>query len=138
MTVGGELLGNGLYGIVSRFGVSPTLLGNTARSPLGPRPRRSAASGSSASRPPGHGRRQHQRHRDPFPDAQCRDSGRRPPLHPDDATMHFHLPAAVVAPALYCLIRFCAVDSADAKACPRRFYVAYVAAAVRAVLGMVG
>ena len=30
MTVGGELLGNGLRGIVSRFGVSPTLLGNTA------------------------------------------------------------------------------------------------------------
>jgi cation:H+ antiporter len=30
MTVGGELLGNGLHGVVSRFGVSSTLLGNTA------------------------------------------------------------------------------------------------------------
>jgi cation:H+ antiporter len=30
MTVGGELLANGLHGVVSRFGVSSTLLGNTA------------------------------------------------------------------------------------------------------------
>jgi len=34
MTVGGELLENGLRGIVSRFGVSPTMLGNTAISAL--------------------------------------------------------------------------------------------------------
>jgi cation:H+ antiporter len=104
MTVGGELLGNGLHGIVSRFGVSSTLLGNTAIAAL-----TEVEEIGRVSVPARRGR----------PDMAAANIGGTAihfltlnagilaivlPLRLDNATMHLHLPVAVVAPALYCLI----------------------------------
>jgi cation:H+ antiporter len=139
MTVGGELLGNGLHGIVSRFGVSPTMLGNTAIAAL-----TEAEEIGRVAVPARRGR----------PDMAVANIGGTAihfltlnagilavvlPLHLDDATMHLHLPVAVVAPALYCLILVLRGglgrgEGALLAVC----YVAYLAAAVRAGLGMVG
>ena len=139
MTVGGELLGNGLHGIVSRFGVSPTLLGNTAIAAL-----TEAEEIGRVAVPARRGR----------PDMATANIGGTAihfltlnagilavvlPLRLDDATMHLHLPAAVVAPAVYCLILVLRGGLGRREgvllvAC----YVAYLAAAVRAGLGMVG
>ena len=104
MTIGGELLGNGLHGIVSRFGVSSTLLGNTAIAAL-----TEAEEIGRVAVPARRGR----------PDMAVANIGGTAihfltlnagilavvlPLRLDDATMQLHLPVAVVAPALYCLI----------------------------------
>ena len=139
MTAGGELLGNGLHGIVSRFGVSPTLLGNTAIAALA-----EAEEIGRVAIPARRGR----------PDMAVANIGGTAihfltlnpgilavvlPLQLDDATMHLHLPVAVVAPALYCLILVLRGGLGRREgillaAC----YVAYLAAAVRAGLGKVG
>jgi len=139
MTVGGELLGNGLHGIVSRFGVSPTLLGNTAIAAL-----TEVEEIGRVAVPARRGR----------PDMAVANIGGTAihflslnagilavvlPLQLDDATMHLHLPVAVVAPALYCLILVLRGglgrrEGIVLAAC----YVAYLVAAVRAGLGTVG
>src|SRR5215217_3306293 len=99
MTAGGELLGNGLQAIVSRFGISPTLLGNTAIAAL-----TEVEEIGRVAVPARRGR----------PDMAVANIGGTAihfvtinagilavvlPLHLDDATMHLHLPVAVVAPA---------------------------------------
>src|SRR5215212_217946 len=139
MTVGGELLGNGLHGIVSRFGVSPTLLGNTAIAAF-----TEVEEIGRVAVPARRGR----------PDMAVANIGGTAihflslnagnlavllPLQLDDATMHLHLPVAVVAPALYCLILVLRGglgrrEGIVLAAC----YVAYLVAAVRAGLGTVG
>jgi Ca2+/Na+ antiporter len=61
------------------------------------------------------------------------------PLQLDDATMHLHLPVAVVAPALYCLILGLGGGLGRREGVLLvALYVAYIAAAVRAGLGLVG
>jgi cation:H+ antiporter len=139
MTVGGELLGNGLHGIVSRFGVSPTLLGNTAIAAL-----TEVEEIGRVAVPARRGR----------PDMAVANIGGTAihfltlnagilavvlPLQLDDATMHLHLPVAVVAPALYCLILVLRGGLGRREGVLLvALYVAYIAAAVRAGLGTVG
>ncbi len=139
MTVGGELLGNGLHGVVSRLGVSSTLLGNTAIAAL-----TEAEEIGRVAVPARRGR----------PDVAVANIGGTAihfltlnagilavvlPLHLDDATMRLHLPVAVVAPALYCLILALrgGLDRREGILLAA-LYVAYVAAAVRGALGLVG
>jgi cation:H+ antiporter len=132
MTVGGELLGNGLHGVVSRFGVSSTLLGNTAIAAF--------TEAEEIGRVAVPARRGH-------PDVAVANIGGTAihfltlnagilavvlPLPLDVATMHLHLPVAVAAPVLYCLILVLR------RGLGRRegvlltaLYVAYIAAAVR-------
>jgi cation:H+ antiporter len=139
MTVGGELLGSGLHGIVSRFGVSPTLLGNTAIAAF-----TEVEEVGRVAVPARRGRA----------DMAVANIGGTAihfltlnagilalvlPLHLDDATMHLHLPVAVVAPALYCLILVLRGGLGRREGVLlAAFYVAYVVAAVRAGLGIVG
>jgi cation:H+ antiporter len=139
MTVGGELLGNGLHGVVSRLGVSSTLLGNTAIAAF-----TEAEEIGRVATPARRGR----------PDVAAANIGGTAihfltlnagilavvlPLHLDEATMRLHLPVAVVAPALYCSIL---VLRGGLRRREGVFlvalYVAYVAAAVRGNLGLVG
>jgi cation:H+ antiporter len=139
MTVGGELLGNGLHGIVSQFGVSPTLLGNTAIAAL-----TEVEELGRVAVPARRGR----------PDMAVANVGGTAihfltlnagilavvlPLHLDDATMHLHLPVAIVAPALYCLILVLrgGLDRRDGVLLAG-LYAAYLAAAVRGGLSIVG
>src|SRR5215217_3037835 len=139
MTAGGELLGNGLQAIVSRFGVSPTLLGNTAIAAL-----TEAEEIGRVAVPARRGR----------PDMAVANIGGTAihfltlnagiltavlPLHLDDATMHLHLPVAVVAPALYCLIVVLrgGLDRREGLLLVV-LYMGYLAAAVRGDFGMVG
>jgi cation:H+ antiporter len=139
MTIGGELLGNGLHGIVSRFSVSPTMLGNTAIAAL-----TEAEEIGRVAVPARRGR----------PDMAVANIGGTAihfmtlnagilaivlPLHLDDATMHLHLPAAVIAPALYCLILVLRGGLGRPEGVLlATFYVAYLVTAVRGGLGMVG
>src|SRR5215212_2888763 len=139
MTVGGELLGNGLHGIVSRFGVSPTLLGNTAIAAL-----TEVEEIGRVAVPARRGR----------PDMAVANIGGTAihflslnagnlavllPLQLDDATMHLHLPVAVVAPALYCLILVLRGGLGRREGVLLVvLYMGYLAAAVRGGLGMVG
>jgi len=139
MTAGGELLGNGLQAIVSRFGVSPTLLGNTAIAAL-----TEAEEIGRVAVPARRGR----------PDMAVANIGGTAihfltlnagilaavlPLHLDDATMHLHLPVAVVAPALYCLVLVLRGGLGRREGLLLVvLYVAYLAAAVRGDFGMVG
>jgi cation:H+ antiporter len=139
MTVGGEVLGYGLREVVSRFGVSPTLLGNTAIAAF-----TEAEEVGRVAVPARRGR----------PDVAVANIGGTAihfltlnagilavvlPLHLDEATIRLHLPVAVVAPALYCSILVLGGGLG------RRgglllvaLYVAYVAAAVRGAFGMMG
>ena len=138
MTVGGELLGNGLHGIVSRFGVSPTLLGNTAIAAL-----TEVEEIGRVAVPARRGR----------PDMAVANIGGTAihflslnagilavvlPLQLDDATMHLHLPVAVVAPALYCLILVLRGGLGRGEGVLlAALYMAYLAVAVRGSLGLV-
>jgi cation:H+ antiporter len=103
MTVGGELLGNGVQAVVARFGISPTLLGNTAIAAL-----TEAEEIGRVAVPARRGR----------PDVAAANIGGTAihflalnagvialvrPLSLDAATMNLHLPVAVVAPAVYSL-----------------------------------
>jgi cation:H+ antiporter len=139
MTVGGELLGNGLPGVVSRFGVSSTLLGNTAIAAL-----TEVEEIGRVAVPARRGR----------PDVAVANIGGTAihfltlnagilavvlPLHLDDATMRLHLPVAVIAPALYCLILVLRGGLGRREGVfLAALYVAYIAAAVRGALGLVG
>lgn len=139
ITVGGELLANGLHGVVSRFGVSSTLLGNTAIAAL-----TEAEEVSRVAVPARRGR----------PDVAVANIGGTAihfltlnagilavvlPLPLDDATMRLHLPVAVVAPALYCLILVLRGGLGRREGVLlAALYVAYVAAAVRGALRLVG
>jgi cation:H+ antiporter len=139
MTVGGELLGNGLHGVVSRFGVSSTLLGNTAIAAL-----TEAEEIGRVAVPARRGR----------PDVAVANIGGTAihfltlnagilaialPLHLDDATMHLHLPVAVVAPVLYCLILVLRGGLGRREGVLlAAIYVAYIVAAVRGALGLAG
>ena len=139
MTVGGELLGNGLHGVVSRLGVSPTLLGNTAIAAL-----TEAEEVGRVAVPARRGR----------PDVAVANIGGTAihfltlnagilaivlPLHLDDETMRLHLPVAVVAPALYCLILVLRGGLGRREGVLlAALYVAYIAAAVRGAIGSVG
>jgi cation:H+ antiporter len=139
MTVGGELLGNGLQGIVSRFGVSSTLLGNTVLAAL-----TEAEEISRVAIPARRGR----------PDMAVANIGGTAihfltlnagilavvrPLPLDDATMRLHLPVAVVAPALYCLILVLRGGLGRREGVLlAAFYAAYLVTAVRGGFGVVG
>src|SRR5918993_2077115 len=139
MTVGGDVLGNGLREIVSRLGVSPTLLGNTAIAAL-----TEAEEVGRVAVPARRGR----------PDVAAANIGGTAihfltlnagilavvlPLHLDDATMRLHLPVAVVAPALYCLILVLRGGLGRREgALLAALYVVYIAAAVRGALGSAG
>ena len=139
MTVGGELLGNGLQGVVSRFGVSLTLLGNTAIAAF-----TEAEEIGRVAVPARRGR----------PDVAVANIGGTAihfltlnagilavvlPLPLDEATMRLHLPVAVVAPALYCLILVLRGGlGRRGGLLLAALYVAYIAAAVRGELGLVG
>jgi cation:H+ antiporter len=104
LTVGGELLGNGLQAVVSKFGISATLLGNTAIAAV-----TEAEEIGRVAVPARRGR----------PDMAAANIGGTAihfltvnagilaivvPLQLDEATMRLHLPVAVAAPALFCLI----------------------------------
>ena len=131
LTVGGELQGNGLQSVVSRFGVSPTLLGNTAIASL-----TEAEEIARIAVPARRGR----------PDMAAANIGGTAihfltlnagilavvlPLHLDDATMRLHLPVAVVAPALFCLILLLRGGLGRFEgALLSALYLAYLAAAV--------
>src|SRR5918993_1831032 len=139
MTIGGELLGNGLHGIVSRFGVSPTLLGNTAIAAL-----TEAEEIGRVAVPARRGR----------PDMAAANIGGTAihfltlnpgilavvlPLHLDDATLHLHLPVAVAAPAVFCLILLLRGGLGRLEGVLlSAIYAAYIAAAVRGALGSAG
>jgi cation:H+ antiporter len=139
MTVGGELLGNGLHGVVSRFGVSSTLLGNTAIAAF-----TEAEEIGRVAVPARRGR----------PNVAVANIGGTAihfltlnagilavvlPLRLDGVTMHLHLPVAVVAPALYCLILVLRGGLGRREGVLlAALYVAYVAAAVRGALGLAG
>jgi len=138
MTLGGELLGNGLHAIVSRFGVSPTLLGNTAIAAL-----TEAEEIGRVAVPARRGR----------PDMAVANIGGTAihfltlnagilavalPLHFDGATMHLHLPVAVVAPGLYSLTLVLRGGLGRREGVLlAALYVAYLAVAVRGSLGLV-
>lgn len=139
MTVGGELLGNGLHGIVSRFGVSSTLLGNTAIAAL-----TEVEEIGRVAVPARRGR----------PDMAAANIGGTAihfltlnagilavvlPLRLDNATMHLHLPVAVVAPALYCLILVLRGGLGRREGVLlAAFYAAYLVVAVNSSFGVVG
>jgi cation:H+ antiporter len=139
LTVGGELLGSGLHGVVSRFGVSSTLLGNTAIAVL-----TEAEEVGRVAVPARRGR----------PDVAVANIGGTAihfltlnagilavvlPLHLDDATMRLHLPVAVVAPALYCLILVLRGGLGRREgALLAALYVGYIAAGVRGALVLAG
>lgn len=104
MTVGGELLGQGLQGALSRLGVSPTLLGNTAVAAL-----TEAEELGRVAVPARRGR----------PEIAAANVGGTAihflslnagllalvrPLPLDAATMQVHLPAAILAPAIFALV----------------------------------
>jgi cation:H+ antiporter len=139
MTVGGELLGNGLHGVVSRFGVSSTLLGNTAIAAL-----TEAEEIGRVAVPARRGRSEvavaniggtaiH------FLTLNAGILAVVLPLRLDDATMRLHLPVAVVAPALYCLILVLRGGLGRGEGVLlAALYVAYIVAAMRGALGLVG
>src|SRR5687767_179717 len=139
MTVGGEVLGNGLREVVSRVGVSSTLLGNTAIAAF-----TEAEEVGRVAVPTRRGR----------PDVAVANIGGTAihfltlnagilavvlPLDLDEATMRLHLPVAVVASALYCSI-LVLVGGLGRRGglLLVALYVAYIAAAVSGELGMVG
>jgi cation:H+ antiporter len=137
MTVGGELLGNGLHGVVSRFGVSSTLLGNTAIAAL--------TEAEEIGRVAVPARRGH-------PDVGVANIGGTAihfltlnagilavvlPLRLDEATMRLHLPIAVAAPALYCLTLVVRGGLGRREGVfLTALYVIYIAVALRGALGM--
>jgi cation:H+ antiporter len=103
MTAGGELLGNGIQAVVSRFGISATLLGNTAIAAI-----TEAEEIGRVAVPARRGR----------PDVGVANVGGTAihfltlnagilavvhPLRLDESTMRLHLPIAVAAPAIFCL-----------------------------------
>ena len=104
LTIGGELLGNGLQAVVSRLGLSATLIGNTAIAAL-----TEAEEIGRIAVPARRGR----------PDVATANIGGTAihfltlnagilavvaPLRLDEATMRLHLPVAVAAPPVFCLI----------------------------------
>ena len=137
MTVGGELLGNGLHGVVSRFGVSSTLLGNTAIAAL-----TEAEEIGRVAVPARRGR----------PDVGVANIGGTAihfltlnagilavvlPLRLDEATMRLHLPIAVAAPALYCLTLVVRGGLGRREGVfLTALYMIYIAVALRGALGM--
>ena len=139
MTVGGELLGNGLQGVVSRFGISSTLLGNTAIAAV-----TEAEEIARVAVPARRGR----------PDVAVANIGGTAihfltlnagilavvlPLRLDEATMRLHLPVAVAASALYCLVLVLRGGLGRGEgALLTALYVVYVAAAVRGAIVFAG
>jgi cation:H+ antiporter len=139
MTVGGEVLANGLREVVSRLGVSSTLLGNTAIAAF-----TEAEEVGRVAVPAHRGR----------PDVAVANIGGTAihfltlnagilavvlPLRLDKATMRLHLPVAVMAPALYCLILVLGGGlGRRGGLLLAALYVAYIVAAVRGELGMAG
>ena len=131
LTIGGELLGNGLQAVVSRFGISPTLLGNTAIAAL----TEAEEIGRSAV-PARRGR----------PDMAMANIGGTvihfltlnagilavvAPLQLDEATMRLHLPVAVAAPPAVCLILLLRGGLGRLEgSLLSALYAAYVAAAI--------
>ena len=136
LTIGGELLGNGLHAVVSRFGISATLLGNTAIAAL-----TEAEEIGRIAVPARRGR----------PDMAAANVGGTAihfmtlnagilaavrPLHLDDATMRLHLPVAVAAPAVFCLILLLRGGLGRLEgALLSSFYAAYIGAAVVSTWG---
>jgi len=137
MTVGGELLGNGLHGVVTRFGVSSTLLGNTAIAAI-----TEAEEIGRVAVPARRGR----------PDVGVANIGGTAihfltlnagilavvlPLRLDDATMRLHLPIAVAAPALYCLTLVLRGGLGRREGLLlTALYVAYISVAVGGTIGI--
>ena len=131
LTVGGELLGHGLHAVVSRFGISPTLISNSALAAV-----TEAEEIGRIAVPARRGR----------PDMAAANIGGTAihfltlnagilavvsPLHLDDATMRLHLPVAVAAPAVFCLILLLRGGLGRLEgALLSVFYAAYIAAAV--------
>jgi cation:H+ antiporter len=131
MTIGGELLGNGLQAIVSRFGISATLLGNTAIAAL-----TEAEEIGRVAVPARRGR----------PDVVTANIGGTAihfltlnagilalvaPLQLDEASMRLHLPVAVAAPPVFCLILLLRRGLGRLEgSLLLAFYVVYIAAAV--------
>ena len=131
MTAGGELLGNGLQAVVSRFGVSATLLGNTALAAV-----TEAEEIGRVAVPARRGR----------PDVGVANVGGTAihfltlnagviavlhPLYLDESTMRLHLPVAVAAPAIFCLALGVSGGLSRLQGlCLAGLYVAYIAAAV--------
>lgn len=139
MGVGGELLGNGLDTMVSRFGVSPTLLGNTAVAAL-----TEAEEIGRIAVPARRGRA----------DVAAANIGGTAihfltlnagilaialPLHLDNATMRLHLPVAVAAPVVFCLVSaVCGGLGRVEGLLLCGLYVAYIAAAIAGGIGLLG
>jgi hypothetical protein len=138
-TVGGELLGHGLQAVVSRFSISALLLDDTAIADL-----IEAEEIGRIAVPAQRGR----------PDMAAANIGSRAililtlnagtlslvvPLHLDDATMRLHLPVAIAAPSVFCLILLISGVSGRAKdRSLLAFYVACISAAVVDTLGQAG
>lgn len=131
MTAGGELLGNGLQAVVSRFGIPPTLPGSTAVAAL-----TEAEEISRIAVPARRGR----------PDMATANIGGTvihfltlnagilavvAPLPLDEATMRLHLTVAVAAPAVLCLVLLLRGGLARLEGLVLlALYVGYVAAAI--------
>ena len=136
MAAGGELLGSGLQAVVARFGVSPTLLGNTAVAAL-----TEAEELGRVAVPTRRGR----------PDVAAANIGGTAfhflslnaglialarPLPLDESTMTLHLPVAVFAPAVFTafLILRGGLSRGDGGILTA-LYVAYVALAIAGATG---
>ncbi|MGH2617847.1 MAG: sodium:calcium antiporter, partial [Thermomicrobiales bacterium] len=139
MTIGGELLGNGLQSIVARFGVSPTLLGNTAIAALTEAeeigrvavPARRGRADMAAANIGGTAIH--------FLTLNAGILAAVVPLPLDEATMRLHLPVAVLAPPVFCLVLILRGGLGRGEGVfLSTLYVAYIAAAVTGVLGLVG
>ena len=138
MAVGGELLGSGLQAVIARFGISPTLLGNTAVAAL-----TEAEELGRVAVPTRRGR----------PDVAAANIGGTAfhflslnagvialvrPLPLDGPTMTLHLPVAVIAPVVF--VGFLALRGGLSRgdgAILSVLYVAYVALAIAATAGNV-
>jgi cation:H+ antiporter len=137
MSAGGELLGSGIQAIVVRFGLSPTLIGNTAIAAL-----TEAEELGRVAVPTRRGR----------PDVAVANIGGTAfhflslnaglialvrPLPLDDVTMRIHLPVAVAAPLLFALIFGLRGGLGRAAgAILIALYVAYVAIAIAQAAGI--
>lgn len=135
MTIGGEFLGQGLQGALVRFGVSPTLLGNTAIAAL-----TEAEELGRVAVPARRGR----------PEIAAANVGGTAvhflslnagllalarPLPLDAATMRIHLPAAVLAPAVFAaVVAVRGGISRGAGLLLAALYLAYIGASVAEVL----
>ena len=136
MSVGGELLGSGLQAVVARFGISPTLLGNTAVAAL-----TEAEELGRVAVPTRRGR----------PDVAAANIGGTAfhflslnagvialvrPLPLDGPTMALHLPVAVVAPVVFAgFLTLRGGLSRGDGAILIALYFAYVALAIAAATG---